>query len=406
MTSEMAMNLEFDIQLERPGFSLSLQGAFREGCTGIFGPSGAGKTTLFHAISGQLRPKAGRIALEGRTLFDGAAGVFVPPHRRRVGVVFQEDRLFPHLNVKKNLLFGCGWLRRRMGKVSFEQTIQILGIGHLLHKKPGQLSGGEKQRVAIGRALLASPEILLLDEPFSALDQRRKEEILGYLQLVHENFDIPLVIISHDLSDILQLTRRIYLIENGRCAGYGDYNDLAFGGQIATGSRGSNVLPFRVEQDEEGRRTLRALQGGARVMATGLEAYEPGQAVYAAIRPDEVAVSLAPVEYISIQNQLRAVVKGLRWQGDTCLVLADVDGMPVIADITARAAAEFGLAAGSKLWLLFKARAVELGSVFHPPAQNEILADAGALPIARTTTIMPKRRTTGADSARCRAGQS
>lgn len=360
------MNLHFNIQVERPGFSLKLAGTFREGCTGVFGQSGAGKSTLFNAISGQLRPQSGKVLLNERPLFDSEARLFVPPEKRRVGVVFQDDRLFPHLTVKKNLLFGCGWLRRHYGRISFDHTVEILGIGHLLHKKPGQLSGGEKQRVAIGRALLASPEILLLDEPFSALDQRRKEEILGYLQLVHENFDIPLVIISHDLKDILQLTRWIYLVDNGRCAGFGDYNALAFSGERKLSMQGSNVLQFLVEEDAEGTRHLRSVEGGQRVMATGLENYVPGQAVYASIRPDEVALSLAPVEYISIQNQLRAQVIAVRREGDTCLLLADAGGLRLMADITVKAANEFSLTEGKRIWLLFKARAVELGSTFHP----------------------------------------
>jgi molybdate transport system ATP-binding protein len=171
------MILDVDIRHRQGDFTL--EAAFRsEGrLTALFGPSGSGKTTLVNAVSGLVRPSHGRIAVNGRVLVDTGAGIFVPKHRRRIGYVFQEGRLFPHLNVRRNLLFGRWFSPRRERAASFEGVVELLGLGRLLDRWPSTLSGGEKQRVAIGRALLADPHLLLMDEPLASLDEARKAEI-------------------------------------------------------------------------------------------------------------------------------------------------------------------------------------------------------------------------------------
>lgn len=380
------MSLQFSIRMERPGFSLQLAGEFSAGCTGVFGSSGAGKSTLFNALAGQIKPQEGRITLGEHVLFDSMSGVYLPPQKRQVGVVFQDGRLFPHLSVKRNLLYACGWLWRTRPTLPMVEVTDILGITHLLHKKPGQLSGGEQQRVAIGRALLAGPKILLLDEPFSALDRSRKEEIIAYLRRIEERFSIPLVLVSHDLRDILQLTRKIYCIENGRCTGYGDFTTFAIDDNMGGTVTNTNIHPAIISYEGGGARVLRTLQGGQIIRTTGLQRYKAAEEVYLSIHPEEIAVSLAPVEYISIQNQLQARVLSLQMRGESCLLHASAGGLRLTADLTRKAAREFSLQEGGNIWLLFKARAVETWAGLHSASA----VPCGSLLICpRPTPILP-----------------
>jgi len=185
----------------------------------LFGPSGSGKTTLLHVIAGLTRPKAARIEVSGTVLTDTTGGVFVPPHKRRVGYVFQDGRLFPHMNVRQNLLYGRRFARNSERFGSLEEIASLLGIEALLHRRPGTLSGGEKQRVAIGRALLASPRLLLMDEPLSSLDAKRKAETLPYIERLRDTLAIPIIYVSHDLDEITHLTRDVVRLDSGRIAG-------------------------------------------------------------------------------------------------------------------------------------------------------------------------------------------
>jgi molybdate transport system ATP-binding protein len=182
--------------------------------TALFGPSGAGKSSIINAIAGLLRPARGKITVAGRTLFDSEAGINLPTHKRGVRVVFQESRLFPHLSVRQNMLYGH-WLTGKKPSPSLEEVVQLLGIGHLLKRKPRTLSGGERQRVAIGRALLANPLALLLDEPLASLDDARKQEILPYLEKLVADTKIPILYVSHAREEIARLAQAVVMLENG-----------------------------------------------------------------------------------------------------------------------------------------------------------------------------------------------
>jgi len=219
--------LRVDVEKQLGEFSLQASFASEGRVTGLFGASGAGKTSLVNMIAGLLRPDRGTIAVDGETLDDTEKRIHVPPWRRRIGYVFQDARLFPHLNVRQNLDYG-----RRMNGLAADAEQQtrvtnLLDIGHLLDRRPGKLSGGERQRVALGRALLAKPRLLLLDEPLGALDESRRAEILPYLVKLRDEARIPMVYVSHDAAEMRQLATQIVLLQRGRVSSVGGVKVLS-----------------------------------------------------------------------------------------------------------------------------------------------------------------------------------
>jgi molybdate transport system ATP-binding protein len=213
--------LRVDVAKQLGEFSLQASFASEGRVTGLFGASGAGKTSLINMVAGLLRPDRGSIAIDDETLDDIAAGVHVPAHRRRVGYVFQDARLFPHLDVRQNLDYG-----RRMNRLADDpaaraRVTELLDIGSLLDRRPGQLSGGERQRVALGRALLAKPRLLLLDEPLGSLDEERKVEILPYLVRLRDEAGVPMVYVSHDAAEMRQLATQVVMLRRGRVIAFG-----------------------------------------------------------------------------------------------------------------------------------------------------------------------------------------
>ena len=210
------MSLEVSAVTRLGDFTLDAGFKSESRVTAIFGPSGSGKTSVLNVIAGLLRPERGRVAVDGTILLDTDTGVFVPPHRRRVGYVFQDDRLFPHLSVKSNLLYGRIFARSSRQHATLEEVIDLLDLDSLLHRGIAALSGGEKQRVAIGRALLSSPRLLLLDEPLSSLDERRKDEVMPFLEKLRDRASMPIVYVSHVLSEIERLAGTVVLMGSGR----------------------------------------------------------------------------------------------------------------------------------------------------------------------------------------------
>ena len=198
--------LRIDIELVRGGFRRQVRIDEDARVVALTGPSGAGKTSVLNAIAGLLRPNAGRIEVDGRVLFDRARGIDLPPHRRHVGYVFQDARLFPHLDVHANLHYA----RRGEGRFAPAAVVELLGIGPLLHRRIANLSGGEAQRVAIGRALLSHPALLLFDEPLSALDQERREELIPYLQRVRDEIRLPMLYVSHTVDEVRRIAGAVH----------------------------------------------------------------------------------------------------------------------------------------------------------------------------------------------------
>ena len=204
--------LDTDTRLRRGQFERHVRIAEEARVLALTGPSGAGKTSVLSAIAGLVRPQAGRIAIDARTLFDSSSGIDVPTHRRRIGYVVQDARLFPHRDVRANLLYGRHGARGEAATFGLDAVVDLLGIGHLLERRPANLSGGEAQRVAIGRALLSQPAILLLDEPLSSLDQARREELIPYLQRVRDEIALPMVYVSHTEDDVRRIAHAVHAL--------------------------------------------------------------------------------------------------------------------------------------------------------------------------------------------------
>ncbi len=213
--------LRIDVTKQLGEFSIEASFASEGRVTGLFGASGAGKTSLINMIAGLLRPDRGSIAVDGEVLDDTRGGLHVPAHRRRIGYVFQDARLFPHLDVGQNLDYGRRMNRLAEDPAARTRVTDLLDIGNLRDRRPGQLSGGERQRVALGRALLAQPRLLLLDEPLGSLDEERKVEILPYLVRLRDEAGIPMVYVSHDAGEMRQLATQIVMLRRGRVIAFG-----------------------------------------------------------------------------------------------------------------------------------------------------------------------------------------
>ena len=210
------MSLEVKALTRLGDFTLDAEFATDGKITAIFGPSGAGKTSLINVIAGLIEPESGRVAVDGTALLDTERGIDIAAHKRRIGYVFQESRLFPHLTVRQNLLYGRWFAPRQLRQASFEEVTDLLNLGPLLHRGTRQLSGGEKQRAAIGRALLAAPRLLLLDEPLSSLDEARKQEVMPFLERLRDHARMPIIYVSHSVSEIERLANTVVFMESGR----------------------------------------------------------------------------------------------------------------------------------------------------------------------------------------------
>ncbi|WP_022668967.1 molybdenum ABC transporter ATP-binding protein [Desulfospira joergensenii] len=209
--------LDIHVQKQQGRFSIDAGFSTKEaGVTALFGASGAGKTSVVNMVAGLSRPDTGRIVIGNCCCFDGDQGIDLPPEKRRIGYVFQESRLFPHLSVQSNLTYGMRLQKKKDRYVDFDKVVTLLDIHSLLNRRPAKLSGGEKQRVAIGRALLCSPMLLLMDEPLASLDQERKSEVLPFIRTLSQSFNVPILYVSHQMDEIFSLADQLVLLEKGR----------------------------------------------------------------------------------------------------------------------------------------------------------------------------------------------
>ncbi len=350
------MSVEIACQHAFGGFTLDAAFAVEgPGVTALFGASGAGKTTLINALAGLFRPRAGHIVINGRTVLDTKAGLFVPPRARRIGYVFQDARLFPHMSVKNNLLFGWRRAPLKAGPGEIDHVIGLLGLGHLLERLPIKLSGGEKSRVALGRALLSSPELLLLDEPLAALDAARKSEILPYLERLRDDARIPMLYVSHALDEVMRLAGGMIVLQAGKVAAQGSVFDLAGSFALADimGSPAlSSVIATTLAAHREGLSAL-AFPGGE-ILVPQLDA-EPGTAVRVRIRAEDVMLAREEPKAISANNILAGTIADIRsdsaGHADVRVACGEAH---LIARITEASAARLQLAPGLDIFAIIK----------------------------------------------------
>lgn len=351
--------IEFDLALHRGEFRLNAALASNAHVIGLFGPSGSGKSTLLNVLAGSLRPARGRIVINGRCLFDSASGLDVPIHRRRIGVVYQEGRLFPHLSVKHNLNYGMHWLKAAQRRFDLDAIVDMLEIGHLVEQRPAQLSGGERQRVALGRALLSSPELLLFDEPMASLDERLKSQILPFLRRVKEEVEIPMIYVSHAIQEILALTSQVAVIKDGAILGCGDFHDVMACDTVLPLAQSlgiENVLPVTLAASHADLGYSEGVCGG-HTLILPLSDGEQGALVYLVVPASQIALARAPVPGTSIQNQPAGRVTGIRVVGHRALVTIDI-GLPLTAEVSEKSLHDLGIEVGQTLHCMIKAQAL------------------------------------------------
>lgn len=339
-------------------FHLDAQFVSEGRVTALFGRSGSGKTSLVNIIGGLIRPNQAHVTLGDELLIDTARNIFVPPHRRRVGYVFQEGRLFPHLSVRQNLLYGWWFNLKGTRSREFDRVVEMLGVGPLLDRRPGVLSGGEKQRVAIGRALLSSPKILLMDEPLASLDEARKAEIMPYLECLRDETKIPIILVSHSVPEVARLATTLVVMSEGRVIASGAsaevmarpdlpaFNDLIEAGAVIN----AEILGH----DQDFGLTVLRLPGGE-LRVPRLNGNMPGTKLRVHIRARDVMVSTRAPESLSALNVLRATVAEIGPRvGPIVDLRLDCSGQAIMARLTSQSVERLGLVEGMAIFAVIK----------------------------------------------------
>ncbi|MBN9510124.1 MAG: molybdenum ABC transporter ATP-binding protein [Alphaproteobacteria bacterium] len=335
------------------------------GVTALFGPSGVGKSSVLAAIAGLLRPDACRVTLDGERLADTEAGIWQPTERRRVGFVFQDARLFPHLSVAANLRYG---LRRAgAGATGFDEVVALLGLSALLARRPHTLSGGERQRVAIGRALLAQPRLLLMDEPLASLDAARKDEILPYLARLDTALRLPILYVTHALDEVAQLADSVVLLAAGRVVAAGPLDAIAARADtpLALRDDAGAVLTCRVAEHDTARRLSRLERDGLSLLVPG-QAAPLGSLVRVRVPAREVILARMEAAAIgaalSLHNILPGTVRAIAEDAEHGAAMVEIEagGAPLLSRVTPDAVARLRLAPGSPVLALVKSMSVEV----------------------------------------------
>jgi molybdate transport system ATP-binding protein len=359
------MTLSIDIRHRLGAFTL--EAAFRSDgrLTALFGPSGSGKTSVVNVIAGLIRPEEGRVEVDGKVLVDTKNRTFVPKHRRRIGYVFQDARLFPHMTVRQNLAYGRWFAPRRERYAEEAKVIELLGIGGLLERRPSRLSGGEKQRVAIGRALIASPRLILMDEPLASLDEQRKAEILPYIERLRDETKVPIVYVSHSVAEVARLATDVVLFAAGKVAASGPTGDVMQRLDLlpeGEAGEGGALLDMVVERHDEtfGMTVLRSAAGEIRVPR--FEAIA-GAKVRLRIRARDVMVATQAPRGLSALNVLAGRISAMHTDdGPVIDVSIHCNGEVVLARLTRQSAHTLGLALGQEVFAVVKTVSFDRGS--------------------------------------------
>lgn len=340
-------------------FDLDVDFAAPPGITVLFGRSGAGKTSIVNAVAGLLTPRRGRIAVGERVLFDAERGIDLPPHRRRLGYVFQEGRLFPHLSVRQNLLYGGWFARRQAGRPDLAGVVEMLGIGHLQQRRPASLSAGEQQRVAIGRALLANPSIILADEPLAALDEPRKAEILPYFERLRDEIAVPILYVSHSAAEVARLATTVVAISDGGIVSQGPALRVLGDPRVTPlGVRAAGaVLEARVRRHHED--GLSELDAGTARLFLPRVPHPAGATIRVRVAAHEVLLSRRRPEAISALNVLPGTVDAVHTgRGPGAIVSVRTGAGRLLARITRRSERALDLKPGAECFAVIKTVAI------------------------------------------------
>jgi molybdate transport system ATP-binding protein len=355
------MTLTFESKHTLGKFVLDAAFTSDRGVTALFGRSGSGKTSIIRIIAGLSRPGQGRIVFDGDVLVDTKKGIFVPKHKRRFGYVFQEGRLFPHLTVQQNLNYGRWFTPKSRRSDDLSKIVDLLGIGAILDRRPGKLSGGEKQRVAIGRALLSSPRMLLMDEPLAALDDTRKIEIFPYLESLRDEMNIPIIYVSHSASEVARLADRVIVMSEGKVAMTGTAADVLSQTSIsiATDRReaGSLVEGKVVNYDPTHKLATIGFKT-SKIYVSGTEV-AVGKSVRVHILAKDVMLSTIRPEQLSALNILEGTVSAITFESGTADVQVDCQGTAILARITELSCGRLGLRPDMPVFAIIKTVALE-----------------------------------------------
>ncbi len=361
MSQLLKGQLRTRLKLNYPGFALELDlDLAGRGVTALFGPSGSGKTSCLRAIAGLERRAKGLVAVNGEVWQDDARGLFMPVHQRALGYVFQEASLFAHLNVAQNLNYGLHRVPPALRRVSLEQSVALLGIGHLLQRRSDALSGGERQRVALARALASSPSILLLDEPLAALDAARKAEVLHYLEKLHSELDIPVLYVSHAIDEVARLADHLVLLDSGKVTASGRTEDMLtrLDLSLAHGDTAGAVLTLTVSQHDGRDHLSTAIFSGGQ-LSLPIQNKDIGQRLRIRVQARDVSLTLQKQSGTSILNILNATVSAIAPDSPgQVMVSLDVGGSALLARITERSARTLALAPGLTLYAQIKGVAI------------------------------------------------
>ncbi len=360
------MSLRVDMRHSFGAFAVDVTFDATDGITALFGRSGAGKTTVINAVAGLFKPDAGRVSFGSETLFDHDAGIFVPPNRRRLGYVFQDARLFPHLSVLNNLMFGNRYTAPGAAGPTLDEVVDLLGLSALLERAPATLSGGEKQRVALGRALLSHPRMLLMDEPLANLDGPRKQAILPYLERLRDGpLRLPILYVSHAVDEVTRLADRLVLLHNGQVSAQGPLYEVMSDPSAVPllGVREAGaVIDARVTSHAADGLSTLAISAG-QLELPGVQA-AVGARVRIRILAQDVILSRIRPEALSSVNILPVTIEKVHpGDGPGAAIALRAGDDRILARVTARAVAELGLVEGIACYAILKATTVAPGSI-------------------------------------------
>ncbi|TWF58373.1 molybdenum ABC transporter ATP-binding protein [Neorhizobium alkalisoli] len=355
------MSLVVEVHQKLDKFELNAAFSSESGVTALFGRSGSGKTSMVRLIAGLSKPDRGRLVVDGDVILDTEKRIFVPRHKRRFGYVFQEGRLFPHMSVRQNLLFGRWFAPKSAPAVDFSQVTELLGIGALLDRRPGNLSGGEKQRVAIGRALLSAPRLLLMDEPLAALDEQRKAEILPYLERLRDETSTPIVYVSHSLAEVTRLADRVVMMKDGRIDAVGTPSEV-FGrsGMSSSDRRDAGAVLSGIVETVDPAYGLATIRLSSESLIVPNAQVQPGRKVRVHIPERDVMVAIKRPEGLSALNLLEGRISALEpdAEGMTRLRIQCGDDV-VLSRITALSVERLALSLGMPVFAVIKTVALE-----------------------------------------------